>query len=52
MFESQELSNNKQEVMLSPVVKPSFCMYVCLYVWMYVRTYVCMYVMYVCNVCM
>ena len=56
MFESQELSNNKQEVMLSPVVKPSFCMYVCMYVCMYgcmyVRTYVCMYVMYVCNVCM
>ena len=49
MFESQELSNNKQEVMLSPVVKPSFCMYVCLSVCMDVCTYVRMYV---CNVCM
>ena len=24
MFESQEPSNNKQEVMLSPVIKPNF----------------------------
>ena len=44
MFESQELSNNKQEVMLSPVVKPSFCMYVCMSVCMDVCTYVRMYV--------
>ena len=37
LFESQDPSNNKQEVMLSPVVKPNFGIYMCVY-------------MYVCNV--